>query len=185
MYDDRQQWGSEITTEASDIYNVYYPVMEAQVVTDNNGKAFISYIYIYIHTHTHTHTKQKQTNKHKHTQKHAHAHARTRTYTHTASKLQCVCCYGLFHGAVTISTVYGVQCWDDSEEELLTSSNLLEVATGNNGKHQSKWRVNLPRFETRTSRTHACSYPLSTFCASYVGMVRRCSKYSVSLKYPD
>jgi hypothetical protein len=47
MYDDRQKWGSEITTEASDIYNVYYPVMEAQVVTDNNGKAFISYKSIY------------------------------------------------------------------------------------------------------------------------------------------
>jgi hypothetical protein len=39
MYDDRQLSDSEVTTEASDIYNVYYPVMEAQVVTDNNGKA--------------------------------------------------------------------------------------------------------------------------------------------------
>jgi hypothetical protein len=38
-YVDRQLSESEVTTEASDIYNVYYPVMEAQVVTDNNGKA--------------------------------------------------------------------------------------------------------------------------------------------------
>jgi hypothetical protein len=40
MYNDRQLSDSEVTTEASDIYNVYYPVMEAQVVTDNNGKTY-------------------------------------------------------------------------------------------------------------------------------------------------
>lgn len=38
LYDDRPQWDAALTTEASDLYNVYYPVMEAQVVTDGNGK---------------------------------------------------------------------------------------------------------------------------------------------------
>jgi hypothetical protein len=38
-YDDGRLQNSEVTTDASDIYNVYYPVMEAQTVVDN-GKAF-------------------------------------------------------------------------------------------------------------------------------------------------
>lgn len=47
VYDERQLSDSEVTTEASDIYNVYYPVMEAQVVTDNNGKAFRNSKHVY------------------------------------------------------------------------------------------------------------------------------------------
>jgi len=38
--DDRQEVGFELTTMASDIYNVYYPVMEAQLVTERNGRTF-------------------------------------------------------------------------------------------------------------------------------------------------
>jgi hypothetical protein len=38
-YDDRQVPESDVTTETSDFYNVYYPVMEAQTVTDSHGKA--------------------------------------------------------------------------------------------------------------------------------------------------
>lgn len=38
-HDHRQVPHSVLTTEASDFYNVYYPVMEAQTVTDSNGKA--------------------------------------------------------------------------------------------------------------------------------------------------
>jgi hypothetical protein len=36
---DRQIPDSDVTTEASDFYNVYYPVMEAQTVISSNGKA--------------------------------------------------------------------------------------------------------------------------------------------------
>jgi hypothetical protein len=39
--------GSELTTEASDIYNVYYPVMEAQIVNDSTGKAFTVTEYVH------------------------------------------------------------------------------------------------------------------------------------------
>ncbi|PNF26172.1 hypothetical protein B7P43_G04448 [Cryptotermes secundus] len=36
LYDERHLSEAEVTTDASDIYRVYYPVMEAQVVTDSN-----------------------------------------------------------------------------------------------------------------------------------------------------
>jgi hypothetical protein len=38
--DEREEVGFELTTGASDIYNVYYPVMEAQIVTESDGKCF-------------------------------------------------------------------------------------------------------------------------------------------------
>jgi hypothetical protein len=38
-YDDHRLPDSDGTTEDSDFYNVYYPVMEAQTVTDSKGKA--------------------------------------------------------------------------------------------------------------------------------------------------
>jgi hypothetical protein len=38
--DDEHEVGFELTTENGDIYNVYYPVMEAQIVTESNGKTF-------------------------------------------------------------------------------------------------------------------------------------------------